>query len=213
MRTWTAAAMRIFSSLVLAFSLLIGTAAADGFQAGFNRPGNLLIADQFNNRVIEIDRAGNIVWHFGIGPNDVTSRSIIGVNDAQRVGPLTLMAGTGAPQGTEPNCLGSSGCPDNRVILVTSGGRIVWQYGMFGVTGAGPNQLSAPVQSTWTPRFTVFITDQGNQRIIEVNLRKAIVWQYGTTGVSGNGPDQLDDPNSAELLRNGHVLISDENNN
>src|ERR1700682_2923468 len=71
-----------------------------------------LIADQFNNRVIEVDRAGNILWHFGRGPNDVSRASIIGVNDAQRVGDLTLMAGTGAPPGTEPQR--PTGCGDNR---------------------------------------------------------------------------------------------------
>jgi hypothetical protein len=59
----------------------------------------------------------------------------------------------------------------------------------------------------------VLITDQANQRIIEVNLAKRIVWQYGTTGVSGNGPNQLNNPNCADLLENGHILICDENNN
>jgi hypothetical protein len=29
-----------------------------------------LIADQFNNRVIEVDRDGKIVWQFGRGPAD-----------------------------------------------------------------------------------------------------------------------------------------------
>src|SRR4029077_15664862 len=57
------------------------------------------------------------------------------------------------------------------------------------------------------------ITDQGNERIIEVSLTKHIVWQYGMTGVIGSGPDQLNNPNSAELLPNGNILISDENNN
>ena len=33
----------------------------------FNKAGHILIADQFNNRVIE-DPAGNIVWSFGLGP-------------------------------------------------------------------------------------------------------------------------------------------------
>ena len=70
----------------------------------FNHPGNILITDQFNNRVIEIDPAGAIVWHFGNGPNDVSANSIIGTNDAERVGGLTLMAGTGAPGGTEHLC-------------------------------------------------------------------------------------------------------------
>src|SRR3984893_10889304 len=170
-----------------------------------------LIADQFNNRVIEVDGAGNILWHFGRGPNDVSAASIIGVNDAQRGGALTLMAGTAGPPGTEPAC--PNGCADNRVMLVDPSGEIVWQYGKFGVTGAGRNELSSPVQNTWLPNGDVLITDQGNQRVIEVTRSKKIVWQYGMTGISGTGFNQLNNPNSAELLDNGHVLISDENNN
>ena len=30
-----------------------------------------------------------------------------------------------------------------------------------------------------------WVTDQANERIIEVTLAKDIVWQYGTTGVAG----------------------------
>jgi hypothetical protein len=195
---------------ILCTALLAGTAAS-GWASGFNTPGDLLIADQFNNRVIEINGSGNIVWQFGRGPNDVTAHSPVGTNDAERVGNLTLISGTGAPAGTEPLC--PSGCADNRVMLVNQGGSIVWQYGSFGVTGSGRNQLNTPVQSTATPNMTIFITDQGNQRVIEVNLKKQILWQYGMTGVAGSGPDQLNNPNSAELLSNGHILIADENNN
>jgi hypothetical protein len=70
--------------------------------------------------------------------------------------------------------------------------------------------LNTPVQSTWLPNGDVFITDQGNARVIEVNLIKQIVWQY--PGSNTNAADQLNNPNSAELLANGHVLIADENN-
>lgn len=122
------------------------------------------------------------------------------------------MAGTGAPPGFEPAC--PAGCADNRVLLVDPADHIVWQYGQFGVTGAGPNELSSPVQDTYLPNGHVLITDQGNQRVIEVERQhNAIVWQYGATGVAGAGFDQLDNPNSAELLANGNILISDENNN
>ena len=177
---------------------------------GFNRAGNILIADQFNNRVIETDPGGHIVWSFGRGPNDFTPHSIIGCNDAQRVGDFfTLMAGTGTPPGVIPQS--PNGAADNRVIIVDANGHIVWQYGQFGQTGSGPNLLSTPVQSTWLPNFHVLITDQGNNRIIEVNLRKQIVWQY--PGSNSNPSDQLNTPNSAELLENGHILIADENNN
>lgn len=185
----------------------------------FNQPGNILITDQFNNRVIEIDPAGNIVWQFGNGPGDTSANAIVGTNDAERVGSFTLMSGTGIPAGATTNCK-KAGCVDNRVILVDQGGNIIWQYGQFGVTGFGPNQLNTPVQNTYLAGSgdmltgSVLITDQGNERIIEVRMAdKAIVWQYGENSVIGNGPNQLNNPNAAELLANGNILISDENNN
>lgn len=225
------------SGLIAGIFLLPWTLATGQGSPKFNEPGNYLIADQFNNRVIEVGRNGNIVWQFGLGPTDFSPASIIGTNDAQRVGELTLMAGTGTPGGQPeaPNCANAAGCLDNRVLLVDRRGHIVWQYGQFGVAGSGPDQLSTPVQNTWLPRGDegdddqsnersseqdsriphghVLITDQSNERIIEVNLDKQIVWQYGTTGVSGNGTNQLFNPNCAELLENGHILICDENNN
>lgn len=198
----------------VSFCLLLGAAPAradhDSHKTEkFNRRGNVLIADQFNNRVIEVTPAGQIVWSFGLGPNDFSANSIIGCNDSQRVGRFTLMAGTGTPAGVIPQS--PNGAADNRVILVNPHGKIVWQYGQFGQTGSGPNLLSTPVQSTWLPNAHVLISDQGNNRIIEVNMRKHIVWQY--PGSNTNASDQLNSPNSAELLENGHVLIADENNN
>jgi hypothetical protein len=211
----------ICAALFAAASVLFANAQGHEFNRSgfnrpeFNRPGNVLIADQFNNRVIEVDRSGHIVWQFGLGPADFSPASVLGVNDAQRVGALTLMAGTGTPGGQPeaPDCTNPSGCPDNRVLLVDRDGEIVWQYGQFGVTGSGPDQLNVPVQNTWLPNGHILITDQANERIIEVTLEKQIVWQYGTAGVSGNGPNQLNNPNCAELLENGNILICDENNN
>jgi hypothetical protein len=188
-----------------ALTLIAGRMVADG-NGEFNSPGNYLIADQFNNRAIEVSPNGKIVWQFGLGPKDFSPASIIGTNDVQRVGALTLMAGTGTPGGQPeaPNCTNPSGCPDNRVLLVDPAGHIVWQYGQFGVTGNGPDELSTPVQNTWLPNRHVLITDQGNGRIIEVRVsNKNIVWEY----------DNLNNPNCAELLENGNILICDENNN
>jgi hypothetical protein len=190
---------------------LASTALADNMKLNreFNEDGNILIADQFNNRVIEIDPSGKIVWSFGRGPNDFSAKSIIGVNDAQRVGEDTLMAGTGTPAGVIPQA--PDGAADNRVMLVDPFGDIVWQYGRFGQSGSGPNLLNTPVQCTFLPNFDVLITDQANNRIIEVNFWKKIVWSY--PGSNTNDADQLVDPNSAELLENGHILIADQGNN
>jgi hypothetical protein len=200
----------MFAGLLAAGSWAM-VVAGGNHRSEFNRNGNILIADQFNNRVIEVTPSGDIVWQFGVGPDDLSPQSILGCNDAQRVGPHTLMAGTGIPPGVDP--LVPDGAADNRVILVNPAGHIIWQYGQFGVTGSGPNELNTPVQNTWLPNRHVLITDQANERIIEVTKQKKIVWQYGTTGVAGNGFNQLNNPNSAELLDNGHILIADENNN
>jgi hypothetical protein len=206
------ARLAVSAGLLLAGVALLshpGAARAQRLSRDFNRPGNLVIADQFNNRVIEVDPAGNIVWSYGLGPTNFTEETIIGVNDAERVGSLTLMAGTGTPAGVISQA--PNGAADNRVILVDPFGHIVWQYGQFGVAGSGRDQLNTPVQCTWLPDSHVLITDQGNNRVIEVNLEKRIVWQY--PGSNTNPSDQLSSPNSAELLKNGHVLISDQANN
>ncbi|HVH15945.1 MAG TPA: hypothetical protein VNA15_09545 [Candidatus Angelobacter sp.] len=211
LKNYVLATAVVFLALA-AFPSVFATSTTKTSNGGFNQPGNILITDQFNNRVIEIDRAGNIVWQFGNGPSDHSANAITGTNDAERIGSLTLMSGTGTPAGTTAYC--KDGCADNRVLLVDQAGSIVWQYGQFGVTGFGSNQLNTPVQNTFLPNGNVLITDQGNERIIEVQRSdNSIVWQYGQNGVVGIGRNQLSNPNAAELLPNGHILISDENNN
>ncbi len=200
---------------IWACAAALAAASALSLQAqgnGFNTPGNILISDQYNNRLIEVNPDNHeVVWTFGDGSSVAGPHSVVGVNDAQRLGPITLVAGTGVPAGAEPTC--PNGCPDNRVMLVDRSGNILWQYGQAGVTGSGPNQLNTPVQNTWLPNHHILISDQGNMRVIEVALDWKIVWQYGQTGVAGTGPDQLNSPNSAELLANGDILIADESNN
>lgn len=201
--------LRLF--IVSASLILAAALRADDLtlNRAFNRPGNILIADQFNNRVVETTPNGTIVWSFGLGPNDFSSNSIIGCNDAERVGNWTLMCGTGTPAGLIPQA--TNGAADNRVLLVDQFARPIWQYGQFGLAGSSNNLLSAPVQATFLPTSHILITDQGNNRIIEVTLNKDIVWSY--PGTDTNAADQLNSPNSAELLENGNVLIADEANN
>ena len=209
---------------LLIASVLVCFALSPTAQAQSVDKGHVLISDQFNNRVIEVNRATHeVVWTFGNGSDVAGPHSVVGVNDAERFGPLTLISGTGIPAAAPPlpGCSDAvNGCPDNRVFIVDLTGKIVWQYGQAGVTGSGQNQLNTPVAAVFLsgfpghPGFGVLITDQGNQRIILVNLfTKQIVWQYGTTGVVGVGPNQLNNPNSAEVLENGHILIADELNN
>jgi hypothetical protein len=185
----------------------------------FNKDGNILISDQFSNRVIEVNQKGDIVWYFGLGPNDFSEKSIIGVNDAERLPEgLTLMAGTGIPAGVTLEA--PAGVADNRVMIVDRNKKVRWQYGQFGLTGSGPNLLNTPVQATYLPCKcgrnllkcgSVLITDQANNRIIRVSMQGDIIWQYPGTNTNPN--EQLNSPNSAIRLKNKRYLIADEGNN
>jgi hypothetical protein len=212
----------VLATVALAASLIQTPAAAQD-AASADQSGKVLISDQFNNRVIVVDPATHkVLWSFGDGSDKPGPHSVVGPNDAERFGPFTLISGTGIPPSSPalPGCSDSTnGCPDNRVFIVGPEGHILWKYGQAGVTGAGPNELNTPVQSLILTTFPghpgvhVLIADQGNQRIILVNLKGKIDWQYGKTGVAGDGPGELNSPNSGEVLKNGHILIADESNN
>ncbi len=57
---------------------LAPAAAASAGSEGFNQPGNMVIADQFNNRIVEID-GHQVVWQFGNGS------SVAGPNSSETV--------------------------------------------------------------------------------------------------------------------------------
>ena len=179
---------------------------ANAARGGFNAAGDVLISDQFNNRVIEVNATTNgIVWSFGSNDPSLCNPgngTVIGPNWAERLSDgSTLIAGTGTPANVSPAM--PNGCVDNRVMVVNSAGNIVWQYGQAGVTGNGTDELDVPVSAVQLPNGDFLITDQGNNRVIEVNQTKQIVWSYGG----------LNNPNSAELLGNGDILIADQGNN
>jgi hypothetical protein len=196
-----------------------GSAAADGSGPEGGSTGPLLIADQFNNRVIQIDGAGNVVWSFGDGSSTPGPTSVVGPNDAERLpNKDTLICGTGAAPAassaygvTEAACA-VSGCPDNRVLIVDgTSGAIKWQYGQDGGgSGSGPNELNVPVAARSLSSGNILITDQGNNRVIEVTPEKTIAWQFPA---NVDAPSPLQGPNSAERLASGNTLIADEGNN
>jgi len=167
----------------------------------FNAPGNILISDQFNNRVVEVAPDGHIVWTFGSGNPTLCNPgpgAIIGLNDAERLsGGLTLLAGSGIPAGSASY---PKGCADNRVIVVNQKGDIVWQYGQAGIAGSGPNELNVPVFAIQLPSRNIMVVDQANNRVIEITRDGTIMWQYDQ-GLSAAA--------FASRLPNGDTLIAD----
>ena len=157
---------------VLLTCLLVPTAAVYAkAKPRFNARGNLLIADRYNNRVIEIDtNTQTIVWQYEMSVRNSVTNLIVGPCDAERVHSGTLIVGGGLPSGASTNYPG--GASDNRVILVNRKSRIIWQYGQAGVTGSGKDELNNPVAALMLPHKRVLITDQGNHRVILVGHKK-----------------------------------------
>jgi hypothetical protein len=92
------------------------------------------------------------------------------------------------------------------VIEVTLKKEIVWQYGMTGMAGDGPDLLNNPNSAELLANGHILIADESNNRAIEVDRGHAIVATF-TAGGTLNGVA------FASRLRNGHTLITDANNN
>ncbi len=88
---------------------------------------------------------------------------------------------------------------NNRILIVTPGKRIVWQFPPPGTT---PNQpFTAPDDAFFGPHFNEIITNEENfQTIAIINFNsKKIVWEYGHHGVPGSLPGYLNTPDDAFL--------------
>src|SRR5260370_18488729 len=78
---------------------------------------------------------------------------------------------------------------------------------MTGVSGCDFDQLNNPNSAELLANGDVMISDENNNRVIEVNRQQQIVWSYGScTGT------QLSGAAFASRLPSGNPLITDSNN-
>lgn len=95
---------------------------------------------------------------------------------------------------------------NQRVIVVDRAHRVVWQYGVTGVGGNGPNQLNNPNSAELLENGHILIADENNNRAIEVTQDNQIVRQFTAGGT-------LSGVAFASRLENDNTLITDSNNN
>jgi len=187
--------------------------------------GKVIIADQLNNRVV-VSHAGVPLWVFGDGTSVPSPTSIVAPNDVEflpagagRVNAEVLTAGTGAPVAAESGCAANDAgiCVDDRVIIVDYPTKaIVWTFGGHdGSSDAGVGQLSGPTCAVLVPTSGgdhVLITDQNNNRIVEVDRgTSTTVWTFPPSNPTVS--QRLTTPQSAERLANGNTLIADQGGN
>lgn len=171
--------------------------------------GHTLIVDAGNQRVLEIDSLGAVVWSYrpaavsrGQGVTDpVLARRLASGN--------TLIAGRQGLCEVDPELA------------------VVWEYHLVppavSVKSAVAKPVAEALASPATPPQNVaaeselppnlpatFVqADRTHHRIWEIDRTKELVWQYTGLGTPGSERGQLDRPHHVKRLRNGNVLVTD----
>lgn len=144
--------------------------------------GHILIADEANNRAIEITRDGQLVWQYGSG-NPKATKPINAAAFASRL-----------PNGN--TLITDSG--HARIVEVTQDKKVVSEY--FTNTAANSNPSPLPTNAVRLANGNTSIADQLNHRVLIVIPTGALVFQYGMTNVPGKGFNQLDGPYIAFVI-------------
>jgi DNA-binding beta-propeller fold protein YncE len=167
-------------------------------------PGDILIADDWNNRLLIVDPHGRVRWQFPRPGDLARGQSFLLPDDAFF-------------------------SPDGRYIIATeeedsvvsvisiARHRIVYRYGTPGVPGSSDNHVSNPDDAMMLPGGSLIASDIKNCRILllapPARRRHRPRRILGTTGVCGHAPPrEFGSPNGAFPATNGSYLITEINN-
>lgn len=156
----------------------------------------LLIADRGNGRILAVNNAGHVFWHFpvkGSLPGGV---------------PFAADDAFVAPDGKTIVANDEYHQVIYRIDIRTR--KVIWQYGHFGVPGAGNGYLHNPDDAYPLANGDIVVADIVNCRILEIAPDKHIVRTLGQTGVCRDGaPATYGDPNGDTPLPGGGLLITE----
>jgi len=164
-------------------------------------PGDVLIADNHNNRLLVVDPQGRIRWQFP-KPGDLARGQTFQVPDDAFFSPngKDIIA-------TEE---------DDSVISVINiaSHRISYRYGTPGVPGSGANHVSNPDDAMLLPGGEILSADIKNCRIILV--RPPAHWPARIIGHTSSvcwhdPPRRFGSPNGAFPMTNGKYLVTEIN--
>lgn len=113
--------------------------------------GNLLITDRNNNRIVETNRYGEILWQY--------SEQLHHPHNAD---PL------------ENGNVIVADSDQNRIVEVNRDGKIVWSYG----DREGDEQLYWPRDGDRLANGNTLICDSKNSRVLEVDSERSVVWSF-----------------------------------
>jgi hypothetical protein len=160
-------------------------------------PGDVLIADRSNNRLLVVDPQGRIVWQFprpGHGGLPVPDDAFFSADGREIVA-------------TEEDVSAVT-------VIDVATGRIVYRYGQIGARGSGPNRLSNPDDAMLLPNGSILLADIRNCRLLLLHPPSHQPAQTLGSPVQGcrhDPPRAWGSPNGAFPLQGGGALVTEIN--
>jgi len=161
-------------------------------------PGDVLIADRSNGRLLVVNPKGQVVWQF---PRPGDTRTLPLPDDAFF-----------SPNGREIVATEEDAAAVSVIDVATR--RIVYRYGQIGVPGSSPDHLSNPDDAMLLPNGSIVLADIKNCRLLLLHppsLRPAQVVGRPTRGCYHDPPFAWGSPNGAFPLEGGGVLVTEIN--
>ena len=157
-------------------------------------PGDLLIADRGNDRILLVDPSGRILWRY-----------------PSRPGQVRLHFDDDTFFGAHGSRIISNQEEDHNIVQISyPQGRIVWSYGHPGVRGSAPGYLNTPDDAYLLPNGLVIVADAYNCRVLEIRGQR-VVRSIGDGVCAHNPPTSLGAINGDTPLPGGHLLVSEIN--
>ncbi|MBE3590033.1 MAG: PQQ-binding-like beta-propeller repeat protein [Firmicutes bacterium] len=160
-------------------------------------PGDLLIADRYNNRLLIVSPAKKILWQYRLPASLDGGEGRRGPDDA-----FLTPDGTSVITNEEDN---------HTIVEVSLATRqIVWTYGHPGTPGRAAGYLNTPDDAYRLPNGDTTVADIGNCRILTIAPDGRVVRQYGRTGVCRHDPPfTYSSPNGDTPLPDGGMLVTE----
>lgn len=102
---------------------------------------------------------------------------------------------------------------NNRLLVVSPAGKIIWQFPQPGDLSPGQTFLE-PDDAFFTPNGQDIVATEENDSVISLISIKEhkILWRYGQPGNPGAGINQLSNPDDAMMMPNGYIITADIKN-
>lgn len=160
-------------------------------------PGDVLIADRSNDRLLVVDPHGRLVWRFPPpgGASLPLPDDVFFSPDGQRI------------VVTEEDV-------DVVSVVDVASRRIVWRYGTIGAPGSGPDRLAHPDDAMLLPDGAIVAADIENCRLVLLHPpshRLARVSGSPANGCVHAPPTAWGSPNGAFPLAGGGTLVTEIN--